>query len=290
MSEYSDIIRKTFSMGDAERDKNNKLPSDVTRYVDIRYDNLDDKWNLLDVYRPKDVEGKLPVILSVHGGGWVYGDKDVYQWYCMDLARRGFAVVNYSYRLAPEYKFPSSLEDTCKVSTWIIDNQEEFGFDCNNIFGVGDSAGGHLLSLFAGLLSKNDNSLCKLPQDFKFKAIALNCGVYLMKPGNLGDTEKLMEDLLPNKGSDKEYHDISSVNYVTEAYPPCYIMTCYGDFLKEAPKDIIPILEKNNVAFIYRMYGSIKNKLAHVFHCNINLDEAKVCNDEECNFFKEFID
>ena len=55
----------------------------------------------LDVYRPKlNIKGKLPVIMSVHGGGWVYGDKDVYQWYCMNLAQRGFAVVNYSYRLA----------------------------------------------------------------------------------------------------------------------------------------------------------------------------------------------
>ena len=38
-----------------------------------------------------------PVIVSFHGGGWVYGDKNVYQFYCMELAKRGFAVVNYSY-------------------------------------------------------------------------------------------------------------------------------------------------------------------------------------------------
>ena len=63
------------------------------------------KWQKLDVYRQKDATGKLPVIVSVHGGGWVYGDKERYQFYCMDLAERGFAVVNFSYRLAPEYKF-----------------------------------------------------------------------------------------------------------------------------------------------------------------------------------------
>ncbi|MEE1400350.1 MAG: alpha/beta hydrolase, partial [Bulleidia sp.] len=103
MSEYAEIIRKTFSKGDMERDKNNQIPEDVVRYTDIRYANHDEKWNLLDVYRPKNIKGKLPVIMSVHGGGWVYGDKDVYQWYCMNLAQRGFAVVNYSYRLAPEY-------------------------------------------------------------------------------------------------------------------------------------------------------------------------------------------
>ena len=69
MSEYAEVIRKTFSMGDQERDKNNTIPKNVTRYTDIRYADRDEKWNLLDVYRPKDIEGKLPVIMSIHGGG-----------------------------------------------------------------------------------------------------------------------------------------------------------------------------------------------------------------------------
>lgn len=291
MSDYSDFIRKTFSQGDTERDKNNRIPEDVIRYTDIKYDNKDEKWNLLDVYRPKSIEGKLPVIISIHGGGWVYGDKDVYQWYCMNLAQRGFAVVNYSYRLAPEYQYPASLEDTCTVANWIIDHQEEYQLDIEHIFGVGDSAGAHLLSLFASYLT---NEECKLPikvnETFHFKAIALNCGVYLMKGDILGDTSKLMEDLLPNKGSDDEYHAISTINFITDKYPPCFIMTCPGDFLYQAPDTLIPVLKKNKVPFIYRVYGNSKEPLSHVFHCNINLKQAKLCNDEESNFFKEFID
>ena len=70
MSEYSDFIRQSFSKGDYERDKNNTIPDDVVRYENIRYNTLDEKWNLLDVYRPKNVSGDLPVILSVHGGIW----------------------------------------------------------------------------------------------------------------------------------------------------------------------------------------------------------------------------
>lgn len=291
MSEYSDIIRKTFSMGDAERDKNNKIPDDVIRYTDIQYDTKDSKWNLLDVYRPKDIDGNLPVILSVHGGGWVYGDKDVYQWYCMDLARRGFAVVNYSYRLAPEYKWPASLEDTCKVSEWIIHNKDEYGFDVDHVFGVGDSAGAHLLSLYSAFLTNPDvNAPCTLPKDFTFQAIALNCGVYLMKPDVLGDTTKLMQDLLPNEGTKDEYYNISTINFITETFPSCFVMTCPGDFLNKAPDDLIPVLKDKSVAFIYRMYGNRKNPLKHVFQCDLSLEEAKLCNDEECNFFKEFID
>ena len=109
----STIVRKAFAAGDMVRDAGLKTPEDVKRFDDIVYGE-DKVWQSLDVYRPKatNIEEKLPVIVSVHGGGWVYGDKEGYQYYCMSLAQRGFAVVNFSYRLAPESKFPASIIDT----------------------------------------------------------------------------------------------------------------------------------------------------------------------------------
>ena len=103
MSEMSDTIRKLFREGDDRRDAGLTTPEGIRRFDDIVYGE-DAERQILDVYRPKDKAGVLPVIVSVHGGGWVYGDKERYQYYCMDLACRGFAVVNFTYRLAPEYK------------------------------------------------------------------------------------------------------------------------------------------------------------------------------------------
>lgn len=94
MVRISDIIRAEFAEGDNKRDAGLKTPENIVRYDDIIY-GTESKWQKLDVYRPKDAMGKLPVIVSVHGGGWVYGDKERYQFYCMDLAERGFAVVNF---------------------------------------------------------------------------------------------------------------------------------------------------------------------------------------------------
>ena len=91
----------------------------------------DKTWQILDVYKPKSAEGKLPVIVNVHGGGWVYGTKEVYQFYCMSLAQMGFAVVNFNYRLAPENKFPSSVEDTNSVFNWIEKNTYGQGTLCS---------------------------------------------------------------------------------------------------------------------------------------------------------------
>ena len=148
MSFTTSLIRYTFKRSDDKRDAGLTVPEDLECRRDIRY-GTDPKWQLLDVYRPKGSTEKLPVIVSMHGGGWTYGDKERYQWYCMDLAERGFAVVNYTYRLAPEFKFPATMEDTCLVFDWILKNDE--WFDLDRVFAVGDSAGGHMVAMYCAL-------------------------------------------------------------------------------------------------------------------------------------------
>ena len=81
MSKASDTVRIEFKKNDDIRDAGLTTPEDILRYDDIVY-GTDPKWQSLDVYRPKAAERKkLPVIVSVHGGGWVYGDKERYQFY-----------------------------------------------------------------------------------------------------------------------------------------------------------------------------------------------------------------
>ncbi len=292
MSSVSDKVRKMFGEGDAVRDAGLTTPADIVRYDDIAY-GKDPKWQLLDVYRPKGKEGKLPVIISVHGGGWVYGDKDVYQWYCMNLAQRGFAVVNFSYRLAPEYKYPSSLEDTNSVVEWVLENAQKYGFDTDNVFAVGDSAGAHNLSLYTAILTNPEyaeNYAFKAPEGFRFNAIALNCGAFqITLDGGEDLTTMLMADYLPEKGSQKELELISGVRHITPDYPPVFVMTCVDDFLKAQPSLFIPELIRNEIPHMFRFYGSKENRLGHVFHCNIKTDDAKLCNDEECEFFTKYI-
>ena len=102
MSELSDKIRSEFKKADDERDALMNTPEDIERWDNIVYGHDDREMQRLDVYRPKQAQGEdLPIIISVHGGARMYGDKERYQYYCMSLAQRGFAVVNFTYRLAP---------------------------------------------------------------------------------------------------------------------------------------------------------------------------------------------
>lgn len=297
----ADKIRKQFSKGDAKRDAEQKTPDDVMRFDNILYgdDKEFQKWQLLDVYRPKGAEkssvlAKLPVIVIVHGGAWVYGDKDVYQFYGMSLARRGFAVVNYSYRLAPEKKFPASMQDTEKVFRWIVDNAEQYGFDTQNVFAVGDSAGAHLLALYASAVTnaeyaKNFPFIGK--KNLTLRGIALNCGKYKMDGEQEKElqTELLVEILMPKGGTSDELHLIDATAHVAANFPPSFVMTCRGDFLVRQAPLITNALKTAGVPYEYRCYGTDEKALWHVFHCDMRLPEADICNNEECDFFKKLM-
>ena len=146
------LLRYKAAKSDKLRDAAIPLPEGVTEKRDISYGSHG-KDNLLDVYYPAGTSTPLPTIVSIHGGGYVYGDKEVYRRYCIDLARRGFAVVNFTYRLAPKWKFPTPLADTNQVMHWIRANARGYYLDPNRIFLVGDSAGAQLASQYAALHS-----------------------------------------------------------------------------------------------------------------------------------------
>lgn len=289
MEENYIVLRKNFQENDDRRDADFCTPEDVVRFDDITY-GPDATWNVLDVYRPKDNESVLPVIVSVHGGGFVYGDKERYQYYCMDLAKRGFAVVNFSYRLAPENKFPAPLVDMTMVLSWMSEHADEYGMDSKNVFAVGDSAGGHILAMYAAAMSNLDyaNILKEkygltVCADIKFKGVGLNCGEYMGSA-----SKEIMQTYLP-VGDAEEYSLVDLPQYITEAFPPAYMMTAPADFLKTSTYGMVKAFTERNVPFVLRMYGNSERPLGHVFHCDLKLPEATQCNDDECSFFRSLM-
>ncbi len=294
MSEASDSVRINFAKGDDIRDEGLTTPDTVQRYDNIRYGDTD-ACQLLDVYRPRDREGEiLPVIFSIHGGGWVYGDKERYQYYCMSLAQYGFAVVNFTYRLAPEWKWPAPLEDTNLVVAWILDHADEYGFDPAHIFAVGDSAGANDLGLYAAICTNPAYAALypfEVPDGFRPTAIALNCGAYgLRKEDGIDDlTTALMNDYLPNGLVQENLDKLCVPDYITENYVPTCVMTCTGDFLKEQAPQMFDKLLACDVPFEFHYYGDKDHVLGHVFHLNMKSDIAHQCNEAEAAFFRTFL-
>ena len=294
MSATSDYIRQSFGDGDTLRDKGLSTPPDVERFDNIVY-GPDPEWNVLDMYRPKASKGKvLPVIVSVHGGGWVYGDKDRYQFYCMELSRRGFAVVNFTYRLAPETVFPAALCDTNMAFEWTLSHAEEYGFDIANVFATGDSAGGNYLALYAAIATNPAyaaNFSFKVPENLHLKAINLNCGVYqLTDPAYVDHFSKdLMWDVFGHEPTAEDFAVISPYLHVTEDYPPVFLNTAVGDFLKNQAPYMARSLAEHGVPFTYKCYGDREHDLHHVFMLTIRKPESGPAIDEICGYFRGFI-
>ncbi len=287
-------MRKAWAAGDAKRDAGLKEPDTLDKFRNISYGPYDD-WNLLDVYIPSDKwnAGKLPVIVSIHGGGYFYGDKELYRFYCMHLAEFGFAVININYRLSPEFRFPSPLEDAMEVMGWIDKNADEYSLDKANVFMVGDSAGAQIVSQFACIYTNPAYAGLfglKAPENVKLRAISLACGMYRMpERAHSEKDDKIMTDYL---GDMKFRFDprVELHSNITEDYPPTYIFTSYCDYLFTECKPMADFLKEKGIEVCSKVYGTKKSKeIGHVFHCNMRLPEGERANRDQTDFFKEHI-
>lgn len=289
-------IRYWWAINDAKRDRGLKTPPEIKRYDNISYGSHGEA-NLLDIYVPKEAKELLPTIVNVHGGGWVYGKKEIYQFYCMELAKRGFAVVNINYRLAPENRFPIAVEDVNAAMTFVSKEGSKYLADKDRIIMVGDSAGGQIVGHYATIVTNPE--FAKLfnftVPDIKLKALGLNCGSYD------GRTDAAM-DILENEcffeyidGMDKPVPDetlemLDTFKYMNGDYPPSYVMSAVHDFLLSRAEPMYKKLQELGVPCEMKIYGSEDRKdIGHVFHVDCKLEEAKICNDEECEFFRKYI-
>jgi acetyl esterase/lipase len=114
--------------------------------------------NQLDVLRPAQPGEGRPVLLQVHGGAWVIGDKEQQGQPLMHhLAERGWVCFAQNYRLAPRAPFPAQIVDVKRCLAWVRAHAERFGGDPSFVCITGGSAGGHLAALAA--LSAGDREL-----------------------------------------------------------------------------------------------------------------------------------
>ena len=124
-------------------------PEGVNVLRDITFATVAEQKLQLDLYRPKEVLGPLPVVVWVHGGGWKNGSKDrcPAAW----LAADGFAVASIDYRLTHQAQWPAQIDDCRAAIRWLRENAKPFNLNPDRIGAWGSSAGGHLVALLGTL-------------------------------------------------------------------------------------------------------------------------------------------
>lgn len=232
--------------------------SSFTTEKDVVY--TPEKWPaplVADFYKPESTT-PTPAVLLVHGGGWNKEERrSDMTGIAKDLAKRGYLVMNTTYRLTPKWTFPAQKEDMDLAIRHLRENAKSYNLDPERIGTFGYSAGGHLSAL-AGLDPKN-----------RVKAIVAGGA-----PADLAfwPDGKLSGLLMggPFKGREAVYREASPVSHVTRNSPPVFIYHGSKDTLVpvEHPKAFIDVLEKNNVEHeVYWVEGR-SHILTHLFSAN----------------------
>ena len=290
ISKEGRLFIENCTKADAKRDEGLTVPESIEYVEGIGYGDTDKQD--LDICFPKNFDGKekLPVIVSVHGGAYVYGSAKLYKYYCASLAERGFCVVNFNYRLAPEYRFPTPLIDLNLVLERITESdiKDNYPLDLNNVFIVGDSAGAQIASQY-GVIYSNDKYRelfdMDLP-DITLRGLGLNCGKYVFLDEELDGKDGIYHDYFgdnPRSFGEK----LNMIEYVNSYYPPSYILSAPGDFLLPFAKPMKDFLDMKGVKSECKIYGD--KKTGHVFHVDVRSVIGQGANDDETAFFRSLI-
>ncbi|MCP9757200.1 alpha/beta hydrolase [Lacihabitans sp. CCS-44] len=159
-----------------------RMPEGTIIHGNIPYNNDTLKKHLLDIYLPANTNEKIPsggvpLVVFIHGGGWIGNDKYADMGYMTEtinaMLNSGIAVASIDYRFAQNAVFPGILQDCNKAASFLYDNAHKYNIEKNRFALMGFSAGGHLASLM-GTSQNNKVDNLYLPNSyrpFKYKAV-----------------------------------------------------------------------------------------------------------------------
>ncbi len=257
-----------------------------------QYVNDNNKLHQLNIYIPKTISKKLPLLIDIHGGAWIYGDKDTNGLLCMDFAKRGFITVSMSYRLLPENKLIDMIQDIFNSLHYLYSLKNQHFIDFNNVAIMGDSAGGHLNLLCNAINNSNYLQQCfkveKLP--FIIKCIVLNHPApFIHNPINEEELNQAFNLICYGENyTNANFYPYVSLqgfaNFLNKATKILIITSKDDDIVRNQAFDCAELLKKLNIA--YDFYDELANDTWHVYNVTQPFREISIkCN----NYIEKFI-
>lgn len=280
--------------GDAKKHEE-QTPPDTQAIKNIPYIDDGNLYHNLDVFYPNTLNpgDKLPVIIDIHGGGWMYGSKDLNEYYCRALADRGFVVFSISYRLVPDVTVKEQLQDVMQALKWISENKSKYPCT-NDTMLTGDSAGGMLASYSAVLLQSPEmrEAFGTVSADLDISALLLTSPVPFMKEGAISVYTKLCWGEDYKKKDTYNYMNLDEIIDYAPDFPPTYLITSSGDSLARSQTlKTAELLKSKGIKAELKDYEKYNGKsLQHVYSVLFPFDEpGSEMIDGAVEFYKEII-
>lgn len=290
--------------------QNYKRYKGMIREKDFSYDeDYKDECRAEFYYCPETIKSgkKLPVVLNIHGGGFVAGDKMHRRSLCKRYASKGYFVYNINHRLGPKYKFPEGIRDCIKAFNYLKNFAEKYNLDLNKIAVTGDSAGAYYATLMVAVANNDElrESLGCEKMDYKPACLVSFCGPYdLIASITL---TKLPFNLLWDMGQclfdnenfklEKDFSNIHEYELMREASPIEWVNENWCPaFLVMSEKDIFckgqgELLEKKLKEAGVRVDTFKSKKIIdnHCFHLDMYKSISKECFKKAFQFMNSIL-
>ncbi|WP_339174530.1 alpha/beta hydrolase [Solibacillus sp. FSL R5-0691] len=293
------LVRRLFEGGVAVKPTNYE---EIERSVQIENDlsyNSNYNSGKLDIIKPKEYEGYLPVIFWVHGGAFLGGDKSDITEYAVQIASKGYIVININYGLAPNSKYPTPLYQVKEAFQFIDKNAKKYGIDMNRLYFAGDSAGAQIISQFVNVqVDKGYANMLGIEgtvSSDKIKGVLLFCGPYDVS--KLSNSSSFLINFLFKRvgwayigernwtNSDK-VKEASILQHVSGNFPSTFITDGNIGSFDDQGKELADKLKNKGVEVSQIFYSTEEAKLGHEYQFMMNTLQA----ENTFNKLIEFLD
>ncbi len=262
----------------------------LKEFRDISYKNRSEKELKMDIFQPVvDKPTDLPVIINIHGGGLIDGNKNLSVDFCRQLAKRGYLVFSLEYRLIPAVRVYEQFDDVCAGMDCIGSKLVDFDVDFTRIYLVAESAGAYLATYVAAMKKSKalQEAIGYEPTRMVFNAMGLISGMfYTTRKDSLGR-------FLSRSIYGKDQRSLEMAKYTNPEHPeiiynipPCFLVTSKADMLERYTLDFAGELGNKGVEHFLRHMGS-DSKLIHAFPVlRPDLPESERVINEIIDWFK----
>ncbi|WP_083383289.1 alpha/beta hydrolase [Planococcus halocryophilus] len=240
--------------------------------------------SLLDIYYPKEAVDSMPVILWIHGGGYVGGSKESRQDYAMSLANAGYVVANIDYSLAPTALYPGPVVQANEALAYMKIHASQYGGDMERVFIGGDSAGAQISSQIAALISNvelaNNMAIQPAISSNQLQGALLLCGIYNMDTLRTTAFPNIDFFLTAYTGAEPfesfaKIDELSTVQHISSDFPPVFITAGDADPFVSQSIELVDVLQAYDVQVASVFFKGTQKNLKHEYQYDLYTDDAR---------------